>query len=157
MTNTHTLQNKMKEDIAQQGFTIHYVYSSPSNPKTPHQPAGIPTRMDIHTHGLGETYKHRELQIVVPIEPRVARSIFHNMINQIKNGTTFEPNKTYEGILKNSKILILENPETDNTPKNERGEKLPLRIILPDPKGKIPTPKNPSSTYPIYSQQVSFP
>ena len=87
------------------------------------------TGHNIHTHGIEENYGHLDLQCILPINKKVAHSIFCIVVEKIKEGKTFKAGKCYAGLVKNEyKIRFMEA---------EEGGRKVLRMILPDEKGKL--------------------
>jgi hypothetical protein len=112
--NVIDFENKMMKKY---GWYVHFIMREDNTP------FGI----NIHTHGLHETYNHKDLQICIPLPQRVAHQILINIVNEIKNGTTFSPGIKYENILLNYKIELIEAKE---------GGREILRVIIPDADGE---------------------
>jgi len=92
----------------------------------------FPLGMNIHTHGLleGDLHLHHlDLQIVLPLQPEVAQGVLHAVTAKIKGGKVFQDGEKYDGILKAGFLVAFA--------KALEGERIVLRIILPDPDGKI--------------------
>ena len=100
--------------VEKYGYYVHYVNSG--------------ELIDVHTHGLVETHNHIDLQIVLPIDPKISHSVISSAVSKIEKGETFEDGQIAEGIIKNFPVKFIEAEES--------GRKV-LRIILPDPEGKI--------------------
>lgn len=83
---------------------------------------------EMHTHGLPESFDHPDLEIRLPIEPKLGHSLFCNAVDLIKGGLKFE-----DGVLCNR---IVSNFNVKFVAAIENGRPV-LRIILPDPQGEI--------------------
>ncbi|MFX1704982.1 DUF4262 domain-containing protein [Chitinophaga sp. CC14] len=96
--------------------------------KPHHYPYGI----NIHTHGIQENFNHPDLQICFDINLELALNIFDRMVENIKSGAKYEPDKSYNDVLANGyNILIITAAE---------GVRRVLRIILPDASGGLNNP-----------------
>lgn len=97
------------------GWFIHFVYSKES--------------LNAHTHGLIETFKHPDLQIVLPLGERTCHSVFHTVVDRIKKGDKFEHNQVAQEIIQNNlSVQFVEAQE---------GGRNVLRIIFPDKNGAL--------------------
>ncbi|WCF11554.1 DUF4262 domain-containing protein (plasmid) [Paenibacillus thiaminolyticus] len=106
-----------KDNIEKYGFYIHIV------PGT--------TQCNYHTHGLVESFEHRDLQIVLPIDPQLAGALFHSIVNEIKNGKKFEEGVDYFGLVADPKM------PTAFKKVKETGRTV-LRMLIPDRNGVLP-------------------
>jgi len=121
MTKDEALQQFLREQeemMKKYGWFAHYVNDD----------SEYVLGINYHTHGLPETYDHPDLQIVFPLEPKLAHSLFWNVINKIKDGEHFKDGDTAEGIVKGYSVKFMEAVENDRTV---------LRIILPDKSGNL--------------------
>tara|TARA_B100000614_G_scaffold262489_2_gene296254 strand:- start:11705 stop:12190 length:486 start_codon:yes stop_codon:yes gene_type:complete len=96
-----------------------------------------PTLVNYHTHGL-TTLGHTDLQIVLPINPNLAMSIFHTIVGNIKDGQTYEPGETYHDVLGDNR----EGHEGGSMPvafalASEGADHPVLRVIIPDEAGCV--------------------
>lgn len=108
------LDRKAKEDMAMFGWYAHYV------PDDDQCPGGI----NYHTHGLIESYGHKDLQIVFPLDMNMCHSIATEVVDKIKAGAKFVPDTFYDEILGNGyKVQFIEAKECDRDV---------LRILIPD-------------------------
>lgn len=108
-------KEKQKKLIEKYGFVVHSV---PQNEN----------RINHHTHGLDVSYNHPDFQIVYPIHPETAHSIFCTLANAVKGGKTFHPDNNYSDIIPNYRIRLIRALENDRTV---------LRVILPDVNGNL--------------------
>ena len=83
---------------------------------------------DLHTHGIAESFGHLDLQICLPIDPKIGQSILHSVVDLIKEGKVFKDCQETDDIIENYNVMFLKVTE------NNRDV---LRIILPDPMGKL--------------------
>lgn len=104
--------------IERYGFAIHAVFGDLSTPYN----------INIHTHGLEESYGHIDLQICVPITQDVAHVILSKMIDNIKDGKKYEAGHDYDGIMKDGMVKMAFA---------EEGGRVVLRLIFPDRDGKF--------------------
>jgi len=105
------------EQIEKHGWYIHFVGDEQSA-----------TRTNIHTHGLPAKYGHLDLQLVVPLPPKVARGVFWSVVDKIAAGTVFSPGDRASEIVKGYDVKFVKAQEC--------GRDL-LRIILPDKDGGL--------------------
>ncbi|SEN50448.1 DUF4262 domain-containing protein [Lihuaxuella thermophila] len=122
---TKNWENEMLEKY---GWYIHY------------QTDG--NRIDAHTHGLSENFNHPDLQIVLPISHEAVQGIFRELVDQIKEGKVFEEGKRYDAMIGGKyQVEFIKVPES--------GREV-LRILFPDPKGKLPSEED---CDPMYRRQ----
>ena len=86
------------------------------------------TMVNIHTHGIKETFGHDDFQIVVPLDNDTAQIIFTNFVDRIKNGDKFTNNQIVSNILHGYEVKLVNAIEED---------RIVFRIILPDKCGKL--------------------
>lgn len=84
--------------------------------------------MDIHTHGIKESFGHDDFQIVAPLPDITAQSIFASFIDRIKAGEKFVNNQIVSKIIGGYEVKLVNAIESD---------RIVLRIILPDKYGKL--------------------
>ena len=108
-----------KMHMEEQGWIAHYVVEDPQSP----------TGVNIHTHGLKETFGHEDIQIVFPLEPKIATSVLSSAVLLIQNGTHLESGKKYEDVLKSEYQVCF-------IPAVESGRDV-MRMVLPGPDGSI--------------------
>ncbi len=99
------------------GWYVHFVPNDDN----------FPNHINYHTHGLPESFGHPDLQICFPLSTEVAHQILSCIIDQIKNGEHFEPNRRYEKKVGNN--LSVEFIEAI-----EYNRKL-LRVVFPNKDG----------------------
>ena len=109
------VKQKEEESMAKYGWVTHAVQDDDD------YPYGI----NIHTHGLKKNFDHPDLQICFPIDPRIAHTIISNVVGHIKDGKKYRDCEEADEIIENFKVMFVSVSEDQ------------LRIILPDPKGKI--------------------
>lgn len=109
------------ECMERYGFYIHFVFDEDFD----NSPSGV----NLHTHGISESQDHRDFQITIPLDPEIARGIFHNLYDRVKAGHTFEEGDVVSEILGGGmKITFIEAMECGRPV---------LRVILPDSGGNI--------------------
>ena len=102
--------------IKEFGFIVEAVMDDPETP----------FGYNVHTHGLSAKFNHPDLQIVFPMDPRIAHMILTNAANLIKAGSHFNDGDISED-------LLADNVKTKFISAIECGRQV-LRIILPDTK-----------------------
>lgn len=123
--NIEELKAKNDELMEKYGWVVHYVA---------HPGEEWDGFMNAHTHGVKEKFNHLDLQIVFPLPYEIGMGIFHNIVNQIEEGKTFESctegGGNYSEILDGYDVCFLKVKE------EETGREL-LRVILPDVDGNL--------------------
>ena len=115
-----TKQNAWQEQswLKEYGWYMHHViYKS------------TPYYVNMHTHGLKESFAHTDLQIVLAIDPAIAHALFREMIEKIKNGYTFSIDTRHYDVIEHYAIEVIQTMENDREV---------LRVLLPDPDGFFP-------------------
>ena len=103
--------------MGRHGWYVHFV------PNDQH----FPNSINYHTHGVLESFGHPDLQICFPLSTEIAHQILSIIVNQIKKGEHFEPNRRYEKIIDdNLNIEFIEAME---------GNRKILRIVFPNRDG----------------------
>lgn len=116
------------------GFYVHMVFfTKPTNAKK---------YMNHHTHGLPETYNHKDIQLVFIMPTNIIGGIFHSIVDRIKDGVIFEPGKRYDQVLVGYDVKFIDAVEN--------GREV-LRVILPDKEGRFPDEQE---LEPPYSYQL---
>lgn len=110
------------------GFVIHNVF-----PDTDGE-----VLWSHHTHGLRENFNHIDLEIVLPIDPQLVGSLFHGMVEAIKEGESFENKLTSDKVIRNYEVQLV---------KVNDGKRELLRVVLPDANGYFPSDGNCSEIY----------
>ena len=103
--------------LAERGFYVHYVSDD----------ATSPTRFNAHTHGMN-LLNHLDFQLVIQLPPKVGHNILCSLAEMVKDGSRFEAGQLVENIIRTFPIKLIEATENDRKV---------LRIILPDPDGKL--------------------
>lgn len=118
-------EDRRKKIIEQQktyldkyGFYVHFVFDDHTSP----------TKVNIHTHGLPETYQHFDFQIVVPLNSGVAHSILTTLVENVKSGVVYWDGDYASNIIRNYQVKFLETIENDRQV---------LRVIFPDRNGNL--------------------
>jgi hypothetical protein len=107
------------EMMEKHGWYAHYV---PSGDKTP-------TGANYHTHGLERSFGHRNIQIILPLEPKTAHDLTHAIIAKIKEGIRFEAGVDYTDIMQNDyKVRFIAARESGRDV---------LRLLIPDKEGEF--------------------
>lgn len=110
-----------KEMMEEHGWYCHFITGT-----DPQSPTGV----NFHTHGIETTFKSPDLQIVIPMEARVANQIFADAVNAIKaNGKAFQHGDRSSRVIGNNFDVIFAKT-------TESGRDV-LRIILPDAAGNL--------------------
>jgi len=78
-----------------------------------------PFGIDFHTHGFGYLF-HPDIQICLPVNPKMVHAIFIDLYNQIKSGRKFEYNQKYDEVTMHSQVTFIQ--VNDDL----------IRLILPD-------------------------
>lgn len=112
------MQRYHDEKMAEYGWYVHFV---PNDDTTPF-------RVNIHTHGVTESWHHPDLQIVIPLPEKVAHSILINAVNLVKEGTRFHAGDKTDGLLESFPVGFAVAHETGRDV---------LRLILPDKEGRV--------------------
>lgn len=104
--------------LAERGFYVHYVSSDSSSP----------TNFNAHTHGLQAFGNHLDFQLVIPLPPGIAHNIICSLAERVKDGERFVSGQRLDSVIRNFEIKLVKASENDRDV---------LRIILPDPHGKL--------------------
>lgn len=113
-------EDQEREWFTKYGFFIHYVPNSGD-------------WVNVHTHGIADSFQHVDLQIVFPITPQQAISFMHGVVDEIKKGRKF---------LVGDRADILKRKDGGPAPftfsdAEEQGRRV-LRVLIPDHKGRAP-------------------
>jgi hypothetical protein len=130
MNNLKRLIDEQKEMLKKHGWIIYYVVET--------EEKELNGLVNIHTYGLLENFNHLDLQIVIPVPPEFARKIFFELVERIKEGTKFTSGERNSTILRNLDVMFIE-VESD-------GRRF-LRLLLPDPNGKLPQDEGCATPY----------
>lgn len=117
--------------MEEHGWVVHYVYESKEDE--------LNGMANLHTHGLFENFRHRDLQVILPIQMNSIHPIFSLLAQKIKkDGVVFEPDVRYSDVLEGFDVLFKVYNE---------GDREVLRLLLPDPNGKLPIDKDCDRVY----------
>ncbi|WP_145052654.1 DUF4262 domain-containing protein [Paenibacillus xylanexedens] len=85
---------------------------------------------NYHTHGLPESFGHKDFQVVFDVSAKQSHAVINGMIAEIKEGRVYESGKVYDDILRNGfRVKLQEFRE---------GDRPVLRLILCDPNNRLP-------------------
>ena len=104
-----------QEQMEKHGWFAHYVLDEGNG-------------VDFHTHGMDQTYKHLDFQIVLPINHKTVNSIFWRFADLLKSGKQFKAGDRVAEIIEGYDVLCVEVTS---------GERNLLRVILPDADGNL--------------------
>ena len=121
-------RRKEMELLKKYGFVIHSVFPGSEED----------VMWSHHTHGIKESFNHMDLEIVLPVDPSLAGSILHGMVDLIKEGESFENKLTSDKVISNFDVQLV---------KVNDGDRDLIRIILPDENGKFPSDKDCADVY----------
>lgn len=122
------LKEKEEQLMMKHGFVIHNVFPSSDED----------VLWSHHTHGLKENFNHMDLEIVLPIDPVIAYSVINGMVEQIREGETFEDKLVSDRVIQNYDVQLVRVNADDREL---------LRIVLPDVNGKFPSDKDCADIY----------
>jgi hypothetical protein len=123
-------KSQEQEMLEEYGWFVHYVFETDKN-----ELKGL---ANIHTHGILENFNHLDVQIVLPLSPEVAHPVLVEVVEKIKNGTTFKDNEVSSEVLYDMDVYFL---------KFNEGNREVLRVMLPDPKGSLPNERECDEMY----------
>lgn len=106
------------EMMKKYGWYAHYVPGDNSSP----------TEFNAHTHGFEESWNHPDIQIVVYMPQQTIHGIMTTIANAVKEGTAFQPGRTYDNVLQGYDVMFAGAQE---------GGRRVLRVILPDPQNNV--------------------
>jgi hypothetical protein len=89
-----------------------------------------PTGFNLHTHGLFENHDHLDFQIVVPLPAEIGHTLLVTLADRVKAGERFTPGQKVDGVIDGAGGLVKLVEATE-------GDRRVLRVILPDPAGKL--------------------
>lgn len=122
------IREREKELLSKYGFIIHNVFPSSEDE----------ILWSHHTHGLKENFNHIDLEIVLPVNPNIAGSVIHGMVELIKEGESFENKLVSDKVIKDYDVQLIKTTE---------GNREVLRIVLPDINGKFPSDEDCEDIY----------
>lgn len=83
---------------------------------------------NYHTHGFEVTFSHPDVQIVMPIDPRISHGIANVIVERLRKGKRFHHGDIVAGLIKGYNVRFVDAKENDRKV---------LRIILPDAAGHL--------------------
>lgn len=113
------MAQKEAEFIEKYGWYVHFIDDDPN----------MPLGVNFHTHGVSETFKHRDFQIVLPLQSGVAHTVFAEVVDRVNKGEIFEHNEATDDVIGNDFKVKFVNALD--------GDRRVLRIILPDSSGSL--------------------
>lgn len=137
MENFKKLKKQEKEMMDKYGWVVHFVFPSSEEDFF----------ANYHTHGLKENFNHLDLQFVLPMERSLIHSLFHDIVDNIKDGVNYQEGKRYNNIIQRFDVKFK---------KFKDGERQVLRLLLPDENGKLPDEKGCNPTYASQLEDIDF-
>ena len=138
--NMKKIREKRKKVIEEHGFSIEYagnVYGVEGMDQT------FPS---IHTYGLVENFNHLNLELVLPVEPKMAGYVIHQIVDEIKSGATFEAGGFFQlEMLNNIPFTFIEVRSVLTKDKM-------LRILLPDKESRLPDDEGCNEVYDLQNK-----
>lgn len=89
----------------------------------------VPFRINYHTHGIQESFGHKDFQICLPVHPYTMHAIINSMVEEIKAGKKFEPLKKYGNIIGGGFLITFKEAVEH--------DRQVLRVIFPDDQGSL--------------------
>ena len=130
-------REKEIELINKYGFIIHNVFPDSEDEML----------WSHHTHGVKESFNHMDLEIVLPINPNIANSVLHGMVESIKEGESFEDKTISDRVIRDYNVQLVK--VTD-------GKRDLLRVILPDENGRFPSDDDCAEVYKNQLDDLNF-
>lgn len=115
------VKQKEMEMMKKYGWIVHYIF--------PTEESEEPQMVNIHTHGLQESYNHLDIQMTLPVDQATAHGVLGTVVMHIKDGKTFKAEETSDVVLEGFDVYFFAATEDGRDV---------LRIVLPDPNGKMP-------------------
>jgi DNA segregation ATPase FtsK/SpoIIIE-like protein len=112
------VRRREERQIAKYGFFVHYVFDE----------SDMPWGVDIHSHGVLESFGHADFQIVAGLPPDLATEILTNLVDEVKEGRKFAAGTTASGIIRRFDVGFAVAAG--------EGREL-LRVIVPDTEGRL--------------------
>ena len=119
-----SLVNSEQRMMEEYGWVVHFVFEVNGE---------FEGLANIHTHGLLESFGHKDLQLVLPLDPKDSHPLLAGIVNQVKEGRVFKEDIATSKVIHNYDVYFKEVIENDRTL---------LRLILPDPNGKFTNEKD---------------
>jgi hypothetical protein len=100
------------------GWYIHFVFNQEE----------APFKTNIHTHGLKKSFRHKDIQMCIPLSETQAQAVLSRIVERIKAGDIFSVGNKYFNIIQNYAVIFIGALE---------GSREVIRIIFPDPSGVL--------------------
>ena len=113
-------QQKLMETI---GWYAHMIANDPEHP----------FNVNYHTHGIPESFKHKNFQVCFPMRMDTIHTIITHLVDRVKNGEVFYPGQILKDVLKSTSDTEMPITFLDITIKDEKC----LRVIFPDENGEV--------------------
>lgn len=114
---TEAVRKLEAENIEKYGWFAHYVYNDKM----------CPSGINIHTHNVWESFKHKDIQVCLNLDPKLLHMVIVNVVEGIKKGVKYVPGKMYAGLVDGFKLEFIDAIE---------GNRKVLRLLIPDENGK---------------------
>jgi hypothetical protein len=90
----------------------------------------LPYKFNAHTHGMAENKGHPDFQIVLPLDHETTMGIFWRLAERIDDGERFDTRigEPVDRVIQMIPVAMARATE---------GDREVLRVILPDPQGKV--------------------
>lgn len=98
---------KQQKMIRNHGYVIHMV-----------------ARESTHTHGLLENFGHPEIECVLPMDPNILGHLLKDLGERVKAGVCLQDGQQLNDLIQHLPVKLVASPNG-------------LRLILPDPEGKL--------------------
>jgi len=107
-----------REAFEKMGWYAHYVVDEP----------GAPHNVNYHTHGVQESWGHKDLQVCLPLPMEIIHTIVDLIVERIKGGETFQAGKKAFEVIETLAVTFKDV---------EEGGRPVLRVIFPDANGSL--------------------
>jgi hypothetical protein len=107
-----------KEAMEKVGWYAHIIVDDPNTPY----------HMNYHTHGLQESFEHKDLQVCFPIDPNLIHECVTTLIDKIRTGKTYKANDISFDLMKTRAITFIDAKENDREV---------LRVVFSDEAGRF--------------------
>jgi hypothetical protein len=104
-----------KDCMKKYGWYAHYVLEDDCH-------------INAHTHGVYQSYGHSDFQIVLPLDQKLAHTLFKELVEKVKKGEKFIANRRYAEVIKKYDVKFIMRKE---------GSRTVNRLILPDAQGNL--------------------
>ncbi|MGL5714336.1 MAG: DUF4262 domain-containing protein [Paraclostridium sp.] len=130
------IKEQEKEWMEKYGFYIHFIFPCKDDPCK---------YVNIHTHGVKESFNHPDFQMVVGINSQLAAQLMHSLVNDVKAGAVFKDGDVYDKLIRNMNVRFVKS--------SDENDREVLRVLMPDPKGLLP---GEDGCEEYYEEQVNF-